>query len=81
MGFEIPMGWLAELTIRQIHNLLLAGSLPPRIRALYGVRWTAAHQSAFLAIARAIRAAAPLAPARLIKGRCAPYFEAVSRIE
>jgi len=81
MGFQIPMGRLAELTIRPIHNLLLAGSLPPRIRALYRIRWTTAHQAAFLAIARAIRAATPLAPARLTKGRCATYFEAVARIE
>jgi uncharacterized protein (DUF2236 family) len=81
IGFQIPMARPAELTIRYVHNLLLAGSLPARIRALYRVRWTAVRQAAFLAIGRAIRAAAPLAPARLTKGRCAACFEAVARTE
>jgi uncharacterized protein (DUF2236 family) len=67
---------------------LVRGSLPQRIREMYGLRWTFADEAAFQAAAFAIRAAhrrppgpmpAPLRP--MLHGSSIPVFNLLSRGE
>lgn len=67
--------------------LLVRGSLPPRIRELYGMDWGAADQLGYRALATGIRAAhirPPLVPPVLrgtLAGPSAPAYTLVSRRE
>jgi uncharacterized protein (DUF2236 family) len=64
-----------------VHNLIVLGSLPPRIRELYGLRWTTAQAAAFHATVRALRSSRPLVPGRLRTGSNAFHFDLVARTE
>jgi uncharacterized protein (DUF2236 family) len=62
-------------------NLAVLGLVPPRVRELYGLRWSAAHETAFGAMAASSRASARVTPARLRRGSCARDYELVARTE
>lgn len=62
-------------------NLLVIGLLPARVRRMYGLRWTAAHRAAFAAAAAAHRAAHPLVPDAVRRGRCEWSYDRVARAE
>ncbi|MGV9678041.1 oxygenase MpaB family protein [Nocardia sp. NPDC003482] len=61
-------------------HLLVQGSLPPRIRELYGIRWGAREQLSYRSLAQAVRTAhlaPPLAPRALrdtLYGPSAPLY-------
>ncbi|WP_378737430.1 oxygenase MpaB family protein [Nocardia brasiliensis] len=67
--------------------LLVQGSLPPRIRQMYGMRWGRAEQVAYRALAQAVRTAhvaPPLVPPVLrgtLAGPSAPVYKLVSQRE
>jgi uncharacterized protein (DUF2236 family) len=67
--------------------LLVQGSLPPRIRDMYGMRWGIPEQLAYRTLAQAVRAAhiaPPLVPPVLrgtLAGPSAPVYKLVSRRE
>jgi uncharacterized protein (DUF2236 family) len=65
----------------RVHNVVIKGSLPPRIRELYGIRFGAADAAAFRAAVAAARAARPLTPRSALRGRCTAYFEDVAEAE
>ena len=65
----------------QAHNLVMRASLPPRIRELYGIRWTAADALAFRAAVAAARAARPVTPRTLRRGSCVAQFDDVAAAE
>jgi uncharacterized protein (DUF2236 family) len=65
----------------EVHNLVLLGSLQPRVRELYGLPWDARRELAFRAPARAIRASRPLSPRSLARGRNGGRFDRVARTE
>lgn len=72
-----PSRWPAM----QVHNVVMKASLPRRVRELYGLRLTPADAvAARLAIAGA-RAARPLTPRTVLRGRCEAYFEDVAAAE
>jgi uncharacterized protein (DUF2236 family) len=78
--FEIPVPpsrWAAM----RVHNLIMLGSLPPRVRELYGLRWSPAHAAAYRATVAAVRAPRPLAPRRMRTGRCTAHFDLVAATE
>ncbi len=65
----------------QAHNLVMRGSLPKRIRELYGVRWTPADAVAFHAAVAAARAARPITPRAVRRGSCVAQFDDVAAAE
>ena len=65
----------------QVANLLVIGSLPERVRKMYGLRWSAAHRAAFATAVRAHRTAHPVTPRRLREGPCADEYRLVARSE
>jgi len=80
VGLEIP-GAPYDRPALEALNLLVIGSLPPRVRSMYRLRWTPAHAAAYRAAAAAHRAARTLVPARIRRGSCEVQFERVARAE
>jgi uncharacterized protein (DUF2236 family) len=79
-AFEIPVPLLHQ-PAKQVHDLILLGSLPPRVRELYGLRYTWAHQLSHAAAVGAFRTARRGAPRALAWGPNTGSFERVARIE
>jgi uncharacterized protein (DUF2236 family) len=79
-AFEIPMPPVFQ-PAKRVHDLIMLGSFPPRVRELYGLRWTRAHAAAFATTVRALRAARPLAPAPLARGWNTRFFDGVAATE
>jgi uncharacterized protein (DUF2236 family) len=78
--FEIPVP-RSRRPGMPLHNLLLLGSLPPRVRDLYGLRYTRAHELAFRGAASAVRESLKLTPRTLRRGDNASFFDTVARTE
>jgi len=64
IAFEIPMPRYLHPS-RRVHNLVLAGTLPPDVRVLYRVAWGPMHEAAFRSVVRGLRGARPVTPKRL----------------
>jgi uncharacterized protein (DUF2236 family) len=80
VAFRIPMG-AVEFPAREVHNLIMLGSLPERVRELYGLRWSAAQEVAYRSATEAIRRTRRLSPKRLARGRNSAQFDNVARSE
>jgi uncharacterized protein (DUF2236 family) len=79
-AFRIPMS-AGQSVAKRLHDLIMLGSLPPRVRELYGLNYgptQAAACQAALALARASR---PLLPASRKRGSCIAEFEGVAAVE
>jgi uncharacterized protein (DUF2236 family) len=79
-AFEIPLP-ASRQPAKRVHDLIMLGSLPPRVRELYGLGFSRAQQLAFRATASALRAARPVTPARVRRGRNADQYDLVARTE
>lgn len=79
-AFEIPMPGYAQLG-KRVHDLLMLGSMPRRVREIYGLDCTPRQQMAFRAATRAIRAARRITPAPLARGWNTRSFDMVARTE
>jgi uncharacterized protein (DUF2236 family) len=79
-AFEIPMPTHLQ-GAKMVHDLVMLGSLPPRVRELYGLRWTRAQEALFRTATFASRAAQPLIPRSIRVGSCIPSFEMVAGTE
>jgi uncharacterized protein (DUF2236 family) len=79
-AFEIPVPTVYWPAMR-LHNLIMLGSLPRRVRELYGLRWTPAHAVAFRAAVEALRRSRPLVPGAVRVGANTGSFELVARTE
>jgi uncharacterized protein (DUF2236 family) len=79
-AFEIPLPRLHQPG-KRIHDLLMLGSLPRRVRELYGIPYTRGQQAAFTTTARAVRAARRVTPGPLARGWNTRSFELVARTE
>ena len=62
-------------------NHVIKGTLPPRVREIFGIRWSAAHEASFRAMTAAHRRARHLFPRRVRRGRNDVFFDVVSRTE
>jgi uncharacterized protein (DUF2236 family) len=78
--FEIPVPPIRRPAMK-LHNLIVLGSLPARVRRLYGLDWTPVHAAAFRAAVAALRAPRPLTPAKLRSGRNDSFFDVVADTE
>jgi uncharacterized protein (DUF2236 family) len=79
-AFEIPLpGIYAGAT--RIHNLIMLGSLPPRVRELYGLQYTPVHAAAFRGAVTAVRRSRPLVPAIVRRGSNAGAYDLVAKTE
>jgi uncharacterized protein (DUF2236 family) len=79
-AFEIPMP-SSHRPAKYLHDLVMLGSLPERVRELYGLRYTAARRAACAAVLAGGRVARLLAPRSLTHGSCIPEFEMVAKTE
>ena len=79
-AFEIPVP-SSRRPAKRLHDLLMLGSLPPRVRELYGLRFTPAHAAVCSAALAGGRFARLLAPRSLTHGSCVPEFEMVALTE
>lgn len=78
--FEIPTPeW--QWPAMRVHNLILRGSLPPRVRELYRLDWKPVHAAAHRAAVLAHRASRPLTPGAVLRGRNTAHFERVAATE
>lgn len=78
--FRIPVSTV-QSPVMELHNMLILGSLPERVRDLYGLRWSAPQRTAWLAATRAIRASRMFSPKRVARGRNGVNFDSVARTE
>jgi uncharacterized protein (DUF2236 family) len=79
-AFEIPLPLVSQ-PAKRVHDLIMLGSLPQRVRQLYGLSFSRGHDAAFRAAVRAIRASRPLTPRVLACGWNTSSFERVARTE
>ena len=79
-AFEIPMP-AHQQPGKRVHDLLMLGSLPARVRELYGLSYTARDQLAFKLAVRAVRVARRLTPGPLARGGNTRSFDGVAREE
>jgi uncharacterized protein (DUF2236 family) len=64
-----------------VQNHFIKGTLPPRVREIFGIRWSRAHESAFQAMTAAHRRARRAFPYSMRRGRNDYFFDVVIRSE
>ncbi len=79
-AFEQPVPLLARGNLAA-QNHLIKGTLPPRVREIFGIRWSPAHETTFRAGAAAHRRARRLFPRPVRRGRNDYFFDLVDRTE
>jgi uncharacterized protein (DUF2236 family) len=79
-AFEIPLPRRSQPG-KRVHDLIMLGSLPPRVREMYGLSYTARQQAGFRAAVAALRAGRRLMPAPLARGYNTRSFELVAETE
>ena len=62
-------------------NLIIKGTLPPRVREIFGIPWSAAHERAFRAFAASHRRTRRAFPRPVRRGRNDFFFERVTNAE
>jgi uncharacterized protein (DUF2236 family) len=80
VAFHQPVPLYAQAGI-ELNTLLIKGTLPPRVRRIFGIRWTPAHQAAWRLAAESVRRSRPLVPRRLRRGRNDRQFDLVAQTE
>ena len=80
IAFEIPLPRYLHPS-REVHNLVLTGTLPPRVRELFGLDWSPLQAAAFKAVVAGLRAARPVTPRALRRGANTGPFDLVARTE
>jgi uncharacterized protein (DUF2236 family) len=80
VAFEQPVPAAARGNIAT-QNLVIKGTLPPRVREIFGIRWTAGQERAFRTLTAAHRRARRAFPRRVRRGRNDVFFDTVARTE
>lgn len=62
-------------------NHIIKGTLPPRVREIFGIRWSRAHESAYRAMTAAHRRARRFFPRPMRRGRNDVFFDVVTKME
>jgi len=64
-----------------VQNHLIKGTLPPRVREIFGIRWSRVHERSFRALAAAHRRSRRAFPRRMRRGRNDVFFDVVTKAE
>jgi uncharacterized protein (DUF2236 family) len=80
VAFEQPVPRAARGNI-VAQNHIIKGTLPPRVREIFGIRWGAAHEKSFQAMAATHRRARRYFPRKMRRGRNDVFFDVVSKTE
>lgn len=80
VAFEQPVPPSARGNIAT-QNLVIKGTLPPRVREIYGIEWSRRHEAAFRTICATHRRARPVFPRRMRRGRNDYFFDIVTESE
>jgi uncharacterized protein (DUF2236 family) len=80
VAFEQPVPAAARANIAT-QNMIIKGTLPPRVREIFGIRWSRAHESTFRSFTAAHRRARHAFPRPLRRGRNDVFFNTVARKE
>jgi uncharacterized protein (DUF2236 family) len=80
VAFEQPVPGPARGNL-VAQNHIIKGTLPPRAREIFGIRWSAAHEASFRAMAASHRRARHLFPRRVRRGRNDVFFDVVTQAE
>jgi uncharacterized protein (DUF2236 family) len=62
-------------------NLIIKGTLPARVREIFGIRWSRSHEAAFRSLTAAHRRARPAFPRSMRRGRNDVFFDVVTQGE
>ncbi|HTW41328.1 MAG TPA: oxygenase MpaB family protein [Solirubrobacteraceae bacterium] len=79
-AFKIPMPRSYQLA-KRVHDLIILGSLPARVRDHYELPYTRAHAFLFALTVFVVRAARRTCPSRLRRGWNTHFFELIARTE
>jgi uncharacterized protein (DUF2236 family) len=80
VAFEQPVPRAARGNV-VAQNHIIKGTLPPRVREIFGIRWSAAHERSFQTMAAAHRRARRYFPRKMRRGRNDVFFDVVSKAE
>lgn len=80
VAFEQPVPRSARGNIA-VQNLVIKGTLPPRVREIFDIPWSPRHETAFQAAAAAHRRARHAFPRRMRRGRNDYFFNVVTQME
>ena len=80
VAFEQPVPPSARGNIAT-QNLIIKGTLPPRVREIFGIEWSRRHETAFRTITAAHRRVRPAFPHRIRRGRNDYFFDIVTESE
>jgi uncharacterized protein (DUF2236 family) len=79
-AFEIPLPSY-RAPAKAVHDLIMLGSLPSRVREIYGLPYTPRQKRAFRATVRAMRGVRPITPRVIREGYNTSSFRLVARTE
>jgi uncharacterized protein (DUF2236 family) len=80
VAFDLPLPAARRAALPAV-NLAVTGSLPSRVRKLYGIHWFAPHEAAYQALVRSHRLSRPVVPLSMKRGPCARDYDLVARTE
>ena len=80
VAFRQPVPLTARFNL-ETQNLIIKGTLPPRVREIFGIRWTPAHETAFRSVTAAHRRARRAMPRAMRRGRNDYFFNVVTQAE
>ncbi|HET7507419.1 MAG TPA: oxygenase MpaB family protein [Solirubrobacterales bacterium] len=80
VAFRQPVAIAARLNL-ETQNLIIKGTLPERVREIFGIAWSPAHEAAFRSVTAAHRSARHAMPRVMRRGRNDYFFDVVTKAE
>jgi uncharacterized protein (DUF2236 family) len=80
VAFKMPVPSAARGNIA-VQNLIIKGTLPPRVREIFDIPWTRAHESTFRTITATHRRTHRFFPRQMRRGRNDVFFDVVTKAE
>jgi uncharacterized protein (DUF2236 family) len=80
VAFQQPVPAAARANLAT-QNLVIKGTLPPRVREIFGIEWSRRHEAAFRSITATHRRARHAFPRRVRRGRNDHFFNVVTQGE